>query len=393
MVLLCIFPALAFASASASQPPPLADDDELICHTSDPSECYPRIFRATDEFQTVHEDQEVPKGLHVRMNMTSGKLEAKINVDGEVPTELEGVEVDQSLLVVEPEQPEEPQVPRDAPKYDPVGKIKEPQDDVEYFHEALKVVKAGDAGELDKALESLKEISHDIYYGLKITEDTPALNSLICLMVGQNIPTTEGIIPQAQQAASILAGALSNNPTALVEVSKEWANIMGSVCPGDTTPLSQQFYSSFVPEDTSSSVEATAATAKARVSAINGLIKDDSIRAEFLSNGGMGRLLKVLTSDGKEWTAAQRKAGQLALDNFLDEDMGATKGQWPKAARLSDKECQADESRTDEGCWDFHIERIMKANKKDKEHWSRDLHDRLAASRKSNGGTPGHEEL
>lgn len=402
VVLLCIFPALALASASASQPPP-APEDELICHTSDPSECYPRIFRATNEFQTVHEDQDLPKGLHVRMNMTSGKLEAKINVEGEVPPELEGVAVgtdavtDQSVLVVEPEIPDEPQIPRNAPKYEPVGKIKEPENAAQYFFEALKVVKAGaekdGARELDQALESLKEISHDIYYGLKITEDKAVLKSLLCLMVDRNTPLTEGVSPRDQQAANILAAALSNNPTALSALSKEWTDLMGSACPGDTVPLSQRFYSSFLPEDTSAAVKDSADKAKAKVSAINGLIKDDAIRAEFLRNGGMSLLLEVLALEDKEWASVQRKAGQLALDNFLDEDMGATLGEWPRVARMSDKQCQAGGSRTDEGCWDFHVERIMKENKKDGEHWSKDLHDRLASLRKSNDGPPEHVEL
>ena len=335
--------------------------------------------------------------------MTSGKLEAKINVEGEIPSELEGVVVDtdaatdQSVIVVEPETPDEPQIPRNAPKYDPVGKIKEPENPAEYFFEALKIVKAGGGkdggGELDRALEALEDISHDIYYGLKITEDKAVLSSLLCLMEDRNSPVTEGVPPRDQQAAAILAAALSNNPTALGAVSKEWAGIMEAVCPGDTAPLSQRFYSSFLPEDASAATKRSADKAKAKIAAINGLIKDDAIRSEFLRNGGMSHLLEVLALDNKEWTPAQRKAGQLALDNFLDEDMGAITGQWPKTARVSDKQCQADGSRTDDGCWDFYVARIMKANQKDKEHWSKDLHDRLAALRKSNDGAPEHVEL
>ena len=86
-----------------------------------------------------------------------------------------------------------------------------------------------------------------------------------------------------------------------------------------------------------------------------------------------------------EWTGAQRRVGQLVLDNFLDEDMGATLGEWPTAARLADGQCsgsQGEGQGVQAGCWDYHVERLMKANKADKGHWSRDLHDRLAAARK-----------
>ncbi|KFH41378.1 Nucleotide exchange factor-like protein [Hapsidospora chrysogenum ATCC 11550] len=389
LLTLCIFPALALAASSSSSSSSSTNpDDELICHTSDPSECYPRVFKPSNEFQTVHGDQEIPKGLHVRMNMTSGKLEAKINVEGEVPPELEGVAHQQAVLVVEPEEPGQPRIPKDAPKYEPVGKIKEPEpqsEDAKSFAEALKMATLGGdklGGDFDDTLEWLEEISHDIYYGLKIAEDKAALGALFCLMVEDREDSNSANTRRGQQAAAILAGALSNNPTAVQEVSKDWENMMGSVCPGDTHTLRQRFYSSFVPQD-SARDSAAASKAKARVAAINGLIKDDAIRADFLRSGGMNQVLEVLVPEGEDWASAQRKAGQLALDNFLDEDMGATLGQWPVG------KCQQQQQ---EGCWDDHVERIMKANKGG-EHWSKDLHDRLAAARKDSGRSAERAEL
>lgn len=381
-VLLCLLPALALASSAAPSPSQQASDDELICHTSNPDECYPRVFRPTDDFQVVHDDQEIPKGLHVRLDMTSGKREAKINVPDEVPPELVGAETDQGVMVVDQEQqPQEPQVPPGAPEYETVGKVKEPQNDAEtagFFQEALTIVKSAspDPDSLTVALDSLEDISHDIYYGLKIAEDTDAVKALLCLMAGQD---ASGKQTYDQKAASVLAGTLSNNPTALKEMAGSWALLMDDTCPGASTPLGNGFYSSFVPADSDSSVAAKAA--KAKVSVINGLVKSDAIRADFLAGGGMKSLLEVLVPEGKEWAPAQRKVGQLALDNFLDEDMGATLGQWPTAAKADDETCRL--AGADEGCWDYHVARIMKANKGDGEHWSRDLNDRLAAVRRN----------
>jgi len=84
---LTTFTTLAFASSNPSSDQDTQDKDsnELICHTENPEECYPKIFIPTDEFKTVQKDQEIPQGLHVRLNVTSGLLEAKINVEGESP--------------------------------------------------------------------------------------------------------------------------------------------------------------------------------------------------------------------------------------------------------------------------------------------------------------------
>lgn len=409
--LLVGFPALAFAAGSvapASQSQPATSD--VICHTSDPDECYPRIFQPTDEFQTVHEDQQLPPGLHVRLNIWTGQREAKINDPTEAgDPSLEGLPVDQGIIVVDPEEPPHddpavPVIPKGAPAYDNVGAVKEPQHEAVNFHQSLIVLKSGvasDEAAYTSALEDLEDLSHDIYYGLKVTEDSGAVKALLCLLAdqGAGLPDSASSRTTAQ-AASILAGALSNNPTALKAVADRWPEFMSATCPhreGET--LGDVLYSNIV-SSTSSSTDA-GRVIKAKVGALNGLIKDDAIRADFLRKGGMGQLIGVLAgpedaSDAKAWAGAQRKVGQLALDNFLDEEMGATLGQWPTAARLSESECQSgatSQQQQEEGCWDHHVERIMKENKHDRDHWSRDLHDRLGKARRAQRESAAHGEL
>ncbi|KAK0392319.1 hypothetical protein NLU13_1815 [Sarocladium strictum] len=397
--------ALLPATASASTPPqhsPKADTD-LICHTSDPKDCYPRIFQPTDEFQTVHDDQELPNGLHVRMNIWTGQKEAKINVPDESDPALEGMPVDQAVIVVDPQSEDAPKIPKGAPAYEPVGKVKGPQHEAQSFLDAMKMLKSGviESDEaFDTSLEALEDISHDMYYGLKTAENLDVVKALFCLMEQQGIEPVNGATPRDQQAASIISAALQNNPASLKAVADNWDGIMGTKCPATETSLNDLFYSSFVPSPAGTSKiseEAAASKAKAKISAINGLIKDPSIRRQFIDNGGMERLLEVLIvnletvkpsskENTRDWKTAQRRVGQLVLDNFLDEDMGANVGEWPTAPKLPEGECSVGvENKA--GCWDFHVQDIMSKNKGDKSHWSRDLHQALGVARKQMGSS------
>lgn len=395
-IVLCFLSVPASAQESASSPP------DLICHTDNPAECYPRVFVPTDEFQVIRDDQEIPKGLHVRLNMETGVKEAKINVPDEIDPALEGLPVEQAMLVVEPQEADEeiiPKIPKGAPEYDQAGAIKGPQVEAKFFRDAMDMLKTGDVAEgktYDGLMDDLEELSHDLYYGLKIAEDTDVVKSLFCLMGGRGndgkYALADGVVARDQQAAAILAGCLQNNPTSLAEVVKHWKGIKEHPC-GSAAKVQDVLYQTLAPGDKTHSA-ALASALKVKVSAVNSLIKDPAIRDEFLASGGMRQLQQILLPEGKEWAAAQRKVGQLALDNFLDEDMGAKLGLWPRQAKISDKECASSPLGLEEGCWDYHVARIMKANKADKGHWSRDLHSRLAKARKE--GPPAsmrHDEL
>jgi nucleotide exchange factor SIL1 len=368
-------------AVSATSPPssPAAKAD-LICHTSDPKDCYPRVFEPTDEFQIVHDDQEVPPGLHVRLNIYTGKKEAKINVPDEIDPSLEGLPVERSVVIVNPEEPEPEvrQIPRGAPAYEPVGLIKKPQTESESFYDSLKTIKHyGEASdeEFGRAVETLQELSHDLYYGLKLSEDGEAVKALFCLILDTD--TTDSIdAPRDQIAASILAGALQNNPSALKAISDSWDTLMKLKCLKNGQALGETFYKKSLSTRGSSWAPTQA---KAKISAINGLIKSDSIRDAFLENRGMDLLLEVLAMDGDLWEPAQRRVGQLVLDAFLDEDMGATVGIFPRVKPASDKICGKADSHADERCWDYHIKRIAERNSHDDGHWSKDVHNRLQA--------------
>lgn len=388
LLLFLIFALLTFgASASTNSEGSTSKDGEkkdLICHTENPAECYPRVFEPTDEFRTVHEDQEIPPGLHVRLDVNTGKREAKINDPTEENPALEGLPVDSSVVVIEgqedPEAESKPQIPKGAPKYESVGKIKEPQDEKQSFRDSLTVLKtlALNDRPIGAALEILDDISHDIYYGLKIAEDTGAIKELLCMMSSQDVFSKNGedeVVKQAGLAASIVGSSLQNNQKALQEVENAWDDISKTKCAGTDRELSKAVFNMLTPDvpagETATGAEASLLSlTKAKTAALRGLIKSPVIRDDFLANGGMAQILEVLSIERPELVPAKQKLANLVLDNFLDESMGATLGVWPRPG-------EADYE------WDYKLKTLAKLHKADKGHWSAELWKRLQEQRKA----------
>ncbi|RYO87683.1 hypothetical protein DL763_006269 [Monosporascus cannonballus] len=231
-----------FASATSWAPleSPSAER-ELICHTDNPAECYPKIFSPTDEFQIVHDDQDLPPGLHVQLDIQTGQKRARLNTPTEENPALQGLPVDRSVVVIDSESPPDtPRIPPGAPEYDLVGKVKEPQEKNEGFFRALETVKSHarngeyvQSVQLSHALDELEELSHDIYYGLQIAEDTEVLQGLLCILTNRDKeqalakPLTER---SDFLASSIISSAVRNNRPALRAVEESWANIMQNHC-------------------------------------------------------------------------------------------------------------------------------------------------------------------
>lgn len=333
----------------------------------------------TDEFQTVHDDQDLPPGLHVRLNVWTGEKEAKINVPDEENAALEGLPVDSSVVVVEPNE-EEVQIPAGAPVYEPVGKIKEPpkSEESDSFFESLDILQKG--LDIDQSLEQLEELSHDIYYGLKIAEKYETVRNLLC-HAGSKAHEDPSAVSRAKLAANTLAGALQNNAKALAEVERHWPRFRGMKCN---------------PEDRDDLVTATfrlvavdvpgvdSGVVKARVSALKGLLKSDVVRNDFLEQGGMEFLLDVLVlMTEPEWEAAREKAALLVQDVFLDGDLGASLGEWPVDDQVSEAECKKPGlQRSRQECWDYEAKRLAHEHRADGGHWSQELWVKLKEARK-----------
>ncbi|KAI1213908.1 uncharacterized protein F4807DRAFT_204934 [Annulohypoxylon truncatum] len=428
--------AFSFVSASASSPPPSESpsaETELICHTDNPADCYPKVFSATEEFQIVHDDQDLPPGLHVQLDVQTGKKQAKLYDPKEENPALEGLPVDRSVVIVDPEEPQDdkPRIPSGAPAYDPVGKVKAPKEKDEGFTQALETVKkyakkysnagdysgqstnagdySGQSTELDQALEGLLDLSYDMYYGLQIAEDADTVHGLFCLVTNVDDSDSKKDVPVGERpdflSALILASSIRNNKPALQALEKSWDAATNKQCVrssgsgSSTTPpplLATDFFANLSPTSEPGSAEEVADIYRTRLSLIvlEPLLKSAPIRSQFLRADGMQRLLEVLLrGENAVWQDQRPKVARIVSDTFLDEEFGAALGVWPTAAQATeDGVCAAGgtESRGD-GCWEFHLERIGR----DPGHaeWSRPLLDLLKRRRADIPRTSGRDEL
>ncbi|KAL2070827.1 hypothetical protein VTL71DRAFT_13853 [Oculimacula yallundae] len=389
-------PILAQADAST----PAASSVDLICSTTNTTDCYPKVFEPTKDFQNIREGQDLPPGLHVRMNIWSGEKEARLNIpmegeegaiDGVLEIPVDQLPTEQSVIVVpQPEDPEpetKPVPPKDAPVYEAAGKVSPPSpssgsgDEITTFQKAMITIQM-EARAFDSALDDLRELSHDIYYGLEITKDGPVLERLICLTLGygtEKTPAREN--SRDHKAANIIASSIQNNPTALKEVADFWKMVMYPSCgPGEQSQIESGKGGSGAEKGPPNFVsmlrahlgrEKDASALKAKVVAISGLLKEPLIRAPFLEKGGMELLLAIFLKKGEQFDSVRMKVAELVSDNFLDEGMGAELGVWPKMPRSEKAVCGRKERMLEDGCWEAHVEAFMEGpSAKAEQEWA-----------------------
>jgi nucleotide exchange factor SIL1 len=392
----------ADAPASNISPSPAADT-ELICPNDNPGDCYPRIFVPTKDFQVIKEGQDIPPGLHVQMDIYTGLKQARLNIpmEGEDTAALENIPMEQAMVVVEQPEGEEIVQERPAlrdqyhekpPAYEAAGKIPPPpptSGDLGTFQTAKLLVSVGGRG-FDKSLDDLSELAHDIYYGVEITKEGPLLEKLVCLALGsgsERFPAKEK--KRDHKAASILAAAIQNNPTALEEVSKMGKLVMYPICEDEGKETKTTGKGLVAILRSRLGREKEPATLKAKVSLISNLLRDSSIRSEFLETGGMELLLAIWLKKGDQWDTVRQKVAQLVMDNFLDEGMGAAMGVWPKGLVADDEVCKMKGSMLEDGCWEYHVRKFLDTSSNP--DWGMEF---MVALSKSEGRTKGrHKEL
>lgn len=389
------FSAVLTASSSASD-----TQADLICPTSNLAECYPRLFEPTKEFQQIKEGQQLPPGLHVRMNVYTGEKEARLNVPTAEDLALEA-SGSQEIVVV-PQLEEEQSVeeskpsksalrdkyPHQPPAFEKAGKILPPRPDdgsgdAESFRSAVKILKelrenffAENADQdLDLALDVLFDLSNDIYYGVEIAGNRDVLLTLFTLMSSHDAepsatmrdlifnfkglggtarPDTNHNSPKSvsrrRQAAGILAHAIQNNPTALSELSGQnvaWMEHLCGLIEGETHP----------------------APMKSKIKALSHLLNDPKFRRDFVNassspshqeglfSNGTQILLSVFLRTGSEWDGVRTQIIELLLDNYVDEEMGGQLGLWPIEAVAGDAStCSKPSFELQDRCWEHHLE-------------------------------------
>ncbi|CAK7243154.1 MAG: nucleotide exchange factor sil1 [Sporothrix thermara] len=446
LVVATVFAVFAAASASPSEPSDSPSKNvasggkEMICPSGVAAECYPKVFEPTDFFQPVREDQDLPPGLHVRLNIYTGLREAKINDPSEdLPAGLAGLPVDSSVVLVD--QPEQQEaagasaatIPKGAPAYDPAGVVKDPgshaggegSSSAITFHESIALVKGVAVGQVGTgpgqvsltdaehsrfldALVEIDDVAHDIYYGLKLAEDHAITRQLLCLMSGGSVGDGRGHAA-AQKASSAVAAATQNNPSALREIAKQWEAYKASPCVSTsgnaatnastnantnattTTTLGEVVFGPYggaaaasgdgtAPPDTT-----TTAWTRSRLLAINGLLKNEVIMRDFLASGGLTEMLRLLVDHEGDaaYDAVRQRAANVVHDNFLDASLGADTALWPAAAVVDAAPCNGN---LHGHCWNHYAQQLAKAHKRDKGHWSHDLLKGLQQHKASKSG-------
>ncbi|CAK7214256.1 nucleotide exchange factor sil1 [Sporothrix curviconia] len=408
LVVAAVFAVFATASAppsedAISQNKVASGGQEMICHTNVAAECYPKVFEPTAEFKQVHEDQDLPPGLHVRLNIYTGLREAKINdPNEELPAGLAGLPVDSSVVLVDqPEEEVAAAIPKGAPAYDPAGVVKDPgahaggegSSSAITFHESIALVKGVAVGQVGTgpgqvsltdaeqsrfldALVEIDDVAHDIYYGLKLAEDHAITRQLLCLMSGGRVGDGSSGQAAAQKAAAAVAAATQNNPNALREIAKQWEAYKASPCMpaggNATTLLGDVVFGPYGDAVPSAGSTTSTSWTRSRLLAINGLLKNEVIMKDFLARGGLTEMLRLLVDHEGDaaYDSVRQRAANLVHDNFLDASMGADVALWPASAVVAGAPCNGN---LHGHCWNHHAQQLAKAHKRDKNHWSHDL--------------------
>ncbi|TGZ85720.1 hypothetical protein EX30DRAFT_338047 [Ascodesmis nigricans] len=301
-LLLFALPVLRSLAEPISVQDPAEANSELICHPG--FECYPKVFMPTTEFQTVHDDQELPKGLHYRLNMETGLKEAKI-WDRSVEEE------ENAVVVVDPDSSatvssdssgdaagisvhgtnEGDQTTLDA------GAIKPPRDalpgDTKAFFEYTAVISEGSKAsdsQLIAALSGLEDMAHEIYWGSQIAGSH--FRRLLDLATKHDDSAVRA------SAALVLGSACSNNPKA---ISKGREDVGDEKIVGGLMDALEQ--------------EKDAKTTQRQVFALSQMVKNESLQKILQQIQGLSRLVSVLESS--EDPATKGKVAVLIEDAFL----------------------------------------------------------------------------
>ena len=299
---------------------PRASSD-LICHTSHASECYPRNFQPSSYFQTVHDDQEIPPGLHIRVNLETGKKEAKINDNAhgeseetkdvvivEVPdddSESSHRAIDDNLLGKVPGQQILNVLDQGSIRPRP-SDSGEGQSFASSRNTLKNVSENPDPDTLLPALDILEDLSHDIYWGLTLVKDARTVQKLVGLLT---LNTSDTRIKTG--AALVFGTALQNNPAALTAAL--------SHCYNDELPTGpmEAVFVALLHEQLPHLLARF-------MYLLSALCKDRTQLMHFINGDGMEILLSVFDaehagSDGKD--RLRLKVANFVLDHFLQPNL------------------------------------------------------------------------
>ncbi|OBA24335.1 hypothetical protein METBIDRAFT_38338 [Metschnikowia bicuspidata var. bicuspidata NRRL YB-4993] len=177
----------------------------LICPDGVNSECYPQTFEPSKNWQVIREGQQIPAGLHVRVNLETGEQEARLLLSEDTQ------EHSELVLVEQPEEKPEDLLPsRFRTKQALLAGDVNLLEYESAVHEVLQYTENSDTRKLESALDTLIELSHDIDYGVELASHPKVFRSMkeIAELQTANDNISEKIY-------RIMGASLRNNPEAV----------------------------------------------------------------------------------------------------------------------------------------------------------------------------------
>ncbi|KAI5957169.1 SIL1 [Candida jiufengensis] len=265
-------------------------EEELICpNPQNPQDCYPKLFEATSNWQEIKQGQEIPPGLHVRLNMDTLKKEAKLmSPEDETEPQNELIVGETEEQEQEPQQESQPDqkildLTNELLKHKSGHKSRVKPEDMSEFDSAIYEVEEYNHSntedqKLVTALDTLEELCHDIELGVKITSNHQLIAKLL------SIASTTSNSEISEKSYNIIASSLRNNPEAVLSILHSEPNILDELF-------------SAIASTTNDTIQ------KRILGIIQALIQNDNFKSKFSNlndkNSGISKLINLFLQLGK----------------------------------------------------------------------------------------------
>ncbi|KAG7193675.1 nucleotide exchange factor sil1 [Scheffersomyces spartinae] len=270
---------------------------QTICNPQDPSDCYSKIFVPSHEFQVIRPGQELPLGLHIRMNLDTGLKEAKFDDspnEGEVAVvEADGEEliIPEDSLIADLDDEEERYAQEDAE----VNHLKQQANQNKAIgvdiQGILNFKGKNTYNALITSLNSVEESSHDVEIGEELMANNQLVNKL-----NEIVANNQYDYELIERIYRIFASSLRNNPNALEKF------------------LERPQYVAYVNSLFDSLSEGQPDVIQKRILGIvQALLGSDKFRHEYFQGNGLNRLIRAYN-----YLGSQAKARVVNIFEDLD---------------------------------------------------------------------------
>lgn len=328
-------------------------NQEIICNPENSEDCYPKVFIPSSEWQLIRDNQDIPPGLHVRLNIETLKKEAKL-------MDPEDQDTSNAIIVAEDEvrdRSDEVQEEFDSSQKEQIrqkvaefkkahNKPKVDSEELNNFQNTIDevVYYDGDKDRLKIALETLEDLSHDIELGVGLTQNSQVFASFLD-MISNNIGEVyEEIIYR------IMGSSLRNNPEAIKNTLE-----------GQSSTFVETLFRKL---KTSSDV-----IQKRILGIIQSLNQDLQFRTYFYNHSGVTKLVETFTSLGPQ-------AKERLINIFEDLHM---------ISETQASERRADEPNSADGQFSQMLQTILAENRGDNKEQNKVFFRRLVEVHENNG--------